>query len=92
MRTKTKKTYNNYQFYERPALTKYLEEQSIKGYSFCGAVGEFLDVLKFSHMEDKKSKSFTILRKRLDEHIDLSLIHISEPTRRTERSRMPSSA
>lgn len=66
----TKKTYNNYQFYETPALTKYLEEQSIKGYSFCGAVGEFLDVLKFSHMEDKKSKSFTILRKRLDEHID----------------------
>lgn len=66
----TKKTYNNYQFYETPALTKYLEEQSIKGYSFCGAVGSFLDVLKFSHMEDKKSKSFTILCKRLDEHID----------------------
>ena len=66
----TKNTYNNYQFYETPALTKYLEEQSIKGYSFCGAVGEFLDVLNFSHMEDKKSKSFTILRKRLDKHID----------------------
>ena len=66
----TKNTYNNYQFYETPALTKYLEEQSIKGYSFCGAVGEFLDVLKFSHMEDKKSKSFIVLRKRLDEHID----------------------
>ena len=44
--------------------------QSIKGYSFCGAAGEFLDVLKFSHMEDKKSKSFTILRKRLDKNID----------------------
>ena len=66
----TKNTYNNYQFYETPALTKYLEEQSIKGYSFCGAVGEFLDVLKFSHVEDKKSKSFTILRKRLDKNID----------------------
>ena len=66
----TKNTYNNYQFYEIPALTKYLKEQSIKGYSFCGAVGSFLDVLKFSHMEDKKGKSFTILRKRLDEHID----------------------
>ena len=26
------------------------------------------------------------------ERLDLSLIHISEPTRRTERSRMPSSA
>lgn len=37
----TKNTYNNYQFYETPALTKYLEEQSIKGYSFCGAVGSF---------------------------------------------------
>ena len=66
----TKKTYNNYQFYETPALRKLLEEQSIKGYSFCGAVGEFLDVLKFNHLEDKKSKSFIILRKRLDEHID----------------------
>lgn len=66
----TKKVYNNYQFYETPALTKYLEEQSIKGYSFSGAVGEFLDVLKFHCVEDKKSKSFIILRKRLDEHID----------------------
>lgn len=66
----TKNTYNNYQFYETPALTKYLKEQSIKGYSFCGAVGEFLDVLKFHCVEDKKSKSFIILRKRLDEHID----------------------
>lgn len=66
----TKKTYNNYQFYETPALTKYLEEQSIKGYSFCGAVGEFLDVLKFHCVEDKTSKSFIILRKRLDENID----------------------
>ena len=66
----TKKIYNNYQFYETPALTKYLEEESIKGYSFCGAVGEFLDVLKFRNMEDKKGKSFIILRKRLDENID----------------------
>lgn len=66
----TKKTYNNYQFYETHALTKYLEEQSIKGYSFCGAVGEFLDVLKFRNLEDKTSKSFIILRKRLDENID----------------------
>ncbi|MCA5587569.1 hypothetical protein [Finegoldia magna] len=66
----TKKTYNNYQFYETPTLTKYLEEQSIKGYSFCGAVGEFLDVLKFHHLEDKKGKSFIIMRKRLDENID----------------------
>lgn len=66
----TKKTYNNYQFYETPALTKYLEEQSIKGYSFCGAVGEFLDVLKFHCVKDKKGKSFIILRKCLDENID----------------------
>ncbi|MDU5922755.1 MAG: hypothetical protein E6Z20_06290 [Finegoldia magna] len=66
----TKNTYNNYQFYETPALTKYLKEQSIKGYSFSGAVGEFLDVLKFRNMEDKKGKSFIILRKRLDENID----------------------
>lgn len=66
----TKNAYNNYQFYEIPALTKYLEEQSLKGFSFYGAVGEFLDVLKFHQLEDKKNKSFIILRKRLDEDID----------------------
>ena len=33
-------------------------------------MGEFLDVLKFHCVEDKTSKSFIILRKRLDEHID----------------------
>ena len=70
MRTKTKKTYNNYQFYERPALTKYLEEQSIKGYSFCGAVGSFLDILKFRYDENKDSQSYCVLRKRLDKNID----------------------
>lgn len=66
----TKKTYNNYQFYETPALTKYLEEQSIKGYSFCGAVGSFLDILKFRYDENKAPQSYCVLRKRLDEHID----------------------
>ena len=49
MGTKTKKTYNNHQFYEIPVLTKFLKEQSIKGYSFCGAVGSFLDILKFRY-------------------------------------------
>ena len=66
----TKKTYNNYQFYETPALTKYLEEQSIKGYSFCGAVGEFLDILKFRYDENKAPQSYCVLRKRLDKNID----------------------
>ncbi|MDU5441230.1 MAG: hypothetical protein E6105_00255 [Finegoldia magna] len=66
----TKNTYNNYQFYETPALTKYLEEQSIKCYSFCGAVGEFLDILKFRYDENKAPQSYCVLRKRLDEHID----------------------
>ena len=66
----TKKIYNNYQFYETPALTKYLEEQSIKGYSFCGAVGSFLDILKFRYDENKAPQSYCVLRKRLDEHID----------------------
>lgn len=49
----TKNTYNNYQFYETPALTKYLEEQSIKGYSFCGAVGSFWIYLSFAMMKTK---------------------------------------
>ena len=66
----TKNTYNNYQFYETPALTKYLEEQSIKGYSFCGAVGEFLDILKFRYDENKAPQSYCVLRKRFDKHID----------------------
>ena len=66
----TKKTYNNYQFYETPALTKYLEEQSIKGYSFCGAVGSFLDILKFRYEENKAPQSYCVLRKRLDKNID----------------------
>lgn len=66
----TKKTYNNYQFYETPALTKYLEEQSIKGYSFCGAVGSFLDILKFRYDENKAPQSYCVLRKRLDKNID----------------------
>ena len=66
----TKNTYNNYQFYETPALTKYLEEQSIKGYSFCGAVGSFLDILKFRYDENKAPQSCCVLRKRLDKNID----------------------
>ena len=66
----TKNTYNNYQFYETPALTKYLEEQSIKGYSFCGAVGSFLDILKFRYDENKDPQSYCALRKRLDKNID----------------------
>lgn len=66
----TKNTYNNYQFYETPALTKYLKEQSIKGYSFCGAVGSFLDILKFRYDENKAPQSYCVLRKRLDKNID----------------------
>lgn len=66
----TKNTYNNYQFYEIPALTKYLKEQSIKGYSFCGAVGSFLDILKFHYDENKAPQSYCVLRKRLDKNID----------------------
>lgn len=66
----TKNTYNNYQFYETPALTKYLKEQSIKGYSFCGAVGSFLDILKFHYDENKAPQSYCVLRKRLDKNID----------------------
>ena len=66
----TKKIYNNYQFYETPALTKYLEEQSIKSYSFCGAVGSFLDILKFRYDENKAPQSYCVLRKRLDKNID----------------------
>ncbi|OXZ27804.1 hypothetical protein B9N51_06365 [Finegoldia magna] len=64
------KAYNNYQFYETSALTKYLEEQSIKGYSFCGAAGSFLDILKFRYDENKAPQSYCVLRKRLDKNID----------------------
>ena len=48
------------------------------------------------HLKDLEDESIHILREVAGQFdkigLLLSLIHISEPTRRTERSRMPSSA
>lgn len=70
MGTKTKKSYNNYQFYEIPALNNFLNEKSNEVYSFFGAEGSFLDILKFCYSENKDPHSYCVLRKRLDKNID----------------------
>lgn len=67
---KKKIVYNNYQFYENPALTEFIEKQATKGYSLCGAMGKFLNILKFCYAKDELPKSYTILHKHLDEEID----------------------
>jgi len=67
---KKKIVYNNYQFYENPALTEFIEKQAIKGYSLCGAMGKFFNILKFCYAKDELPKSYTILHKHLDEEID----------------------
>lgn len=67
---KNKIVYNNYQFYEISALTGFIEKQATEGYSFCGAMGNFLDILKFCYVKTKVPKSYVIFRKRLDEEID----------------------
>lgn len=67
---KNKIVYNNYQFYEIPALTGFIEKQTREGYSLYGAMGNFLDILKFSYVKTEVPKSYFIFRKRLDEEID----------------------
>lgn len=67
---KNKIVYNNYQFYENAALTGFVEKQATKGYSLCGAIGIFLNILKFCYVKAELPKSYTILRKHLDEGID----------------------
>ncbi len=65
---KNKIVYNNYQFYENAALNRFIDKQGAEGYSFCGAIGPFLNILKFCFTKDRKS--YTIFRKHLGEEID----------------------
>ena len=66
----------------------------------CRAVKRFLATRSLQAKNDKVfvKKERIVLTKDQEQYIinhakyELSLIHISEPTRRTERSRMPSSA
>lgn len=67
---KNKIVYNNYQFYENAALTGFLEKQATEGYSLCGAMGRFLNILKFCYDKTEVPKSYAIFRKYLDEEID----------------------
>jgi len=67
---KNKIVYNNYQFYENAALTGFLEKQATEGYSLCGAMGSFLNILKFRYDKTEMPKSYAIFRKHLDEEID----------------------
>lgn len=67
---KNKIVYNNYQFYENAALTGFIEKQTTEGYSFYGAIGIFLNILKFCYAKTEVPKSYAIFRKHLDEEID----------------------
>lgn len=67
---KNKIVYNNYQFYENAALTGFIEKQTTEGYSLCGAMGKFLNILKFCYAKTEVPKSYAIFRKHLDEEID----------------------
>lgn len=67
---KNKIVYNNYQFYENAALTGFIEKQTTEGYSLCGAMGNFLNILKFRYAKTEEPKSYAIFRKHLDEEID----------------------
>ncbi|WP_252187553.1 hypothetical protein [Anaeromonas gelatinilytica] len=67
---KNKIVYNNYQFYENAALTGFMEKQTIEGYSLCGAMGKFLNILKFCYAKTEVPKSYAIFRKHLDKEID----------------------
>lgn len=67
---KNKIVYNNYQFYENAALTRFIEKQTTEGYSLCGAMGIFLNILKFCYAKTEVPKSYAIFRKHLDEEID----------------------
>lgn len=67
---KNKIVYNNYQFYENAALNGFIEKQTTEGYSLCGAMGNFLNILKFCYAKTDVPKSYAIFRKHLDEEID----------------------
>ncbi|EOC99873.1 hypothetical protein [Caldisalinibacter kiritimatiensis] len=67
---KNKIVYNNYQFYENAALAGFIEKQTTEGYSLCGAMGKFLNILKFCYAKTEVPKSYAIFRKHLDEEID----------------------
>ena len=59
---------------------------------------KYLGITLTKEVKDLYSENYTTLKKEIKEdtkkwkHVPLSLIHISEPTRRVDGSRMPSSA
>ncbi|MCB5559454.1 hypothetical protein L0P54_05115 [Anaerosalibacter bizertensis] len=67
---KNKIVYNNYQFYENAALTGFIKKQATEGYSLCGTMGKFLNILKFCYTKDEVPKSYAIFHKHLDKEID----------------------
>lgn len=42
-------------------------------YYLCGIIGGFCNILKFRYVENEVPKSYTILRKHLDEQIDAEI-------------------
>ena len=62
--------YNNYQFYEYAALTELIEKQNKKGYSLCGMIGDFFNILKFCSTNTDSPKVYAIFCKHLNDEID----------------------
>jgi len=70
---RNKLIYNNYQFYEIQALSEFLKMQESKGYQFTGALGQFLNIMKFKASNDQKKHKFYVFHKYLDNEIDTAI-------------------
>lgn len=68
--------YNNYQFYETGALSKFIREQAKSGYEFSGAIGNFLDIMKFKYKGKSAQDYYVAFRNRWDDEIDNEIANI----------------
>ena len=80
--------------YELDIFYTYHPYQPMRGPSYaCGGEPAEPESVEIDRIEcDQVDGPFELTDAEEEGVLDLSLIHISEPTRRTERSRMPSSA
>ena len=84
----SKNNHQSFVLYTMLSLKKQLDVFNGEGTVFGSINRNSLNEMPLLIPSSKKLDEFEVLVAP----IDLSLIHISEPTRRTERSRMPSSA
>ncbi len=62
--------YNNFQYYEMLALTRYLNTKAESGYCLSGAFGSFMNVLKFERGDACAPCEYYVLKRHFDEEID----------------------